>query len=205
MKEILKKVLLISAISIVSFPVILISLMFFDGQLRIEKGPKQRVENQEVKTLKYSPIQDSLSVVHTKTFEALVNQQKQMEEEQRILEKREERLRLVENELGEKSTELDEQKKIIESVIKSSETLEDKRVKALAKIYGSMRADEAASILETMPDRLIISILKGIAEDRQKAKILGKMNKEKARKISEDMGAPVFKGKAADNPTGTNS
>lgn len=195
MIDLIKKVLLVSIIGLVSFPILYLSFMFGSGQLRIEKGTAAKVEEKEVEYLDYSPLQDSLSAVYSKTYQSMVEQQKRIQQEKRRLKTREERMLLMDAELEKKAKEIDTRKQQLERIVKSSESLEDKRIKALARIYGSMRPDEAAPILETLPDKLIISILKGIGEDRQKAKILEKMNRERAGRISKQMGSAVLKRK----------
>ena len=88
--------------------------------------------------------------------------------------------------------QIEASKKEIEQIVKSSETLEQRRIISLARIYASMRADEAAPILETLPDKLVIAIIKAISEDRQKAKIMEFMDKKRAGRISELMGASIL-------------
>ena len=66
-----------------------------------------------------------------------------------------------------------------------------KRIKQLAKVYGAMRANEAAQILETLDDNLLIKIINAISDDRQKAKIMAGLSKSKAARISKKMGKAV--------------
>jgi flagellar motility protein MotE (MotC chaperone) len=199
MVDLIKKILLVGGIGIVTFPIIYITMMIMDGQLRIEKGSKKPELKEEVEVMKYSPVQDSLSVVNSKTYESLLLQEKRLESEKRRLSKQEERIQLLDKELAEKAQIIEKSRKDIELVVKNNESLEEKRIRALAKIYAAMRPDEAAPILETLPDKLIVTIFKGITEDRQKAKILEKMDRKRAGQISKLMGEPVYTKKNKDN------
>lgn len=192
MAGLIKKALMISIVGFLSFPVLYIVLMFATGQMRIEKGPKKPDDRAKVEVLKYSPIQDSLAAIHSKTFEGLVAQQKRLEAKQRQLAKREERILLLDKQLAEKEKAIEETREKIEEIVKNSQVLENKRIRALAKIYSSMRAGEAAPILESLPEHLSVAIMRAIGEDRQKAKILEKMDREKAGRISKAMGAPIL-------------
>lgn len=193
----IKNVLMIGLIGLASFPLLYIAFMFMAGQLRIEKGPKSVEAKEELQVMKYSPIQDSMAVVNSKTYESLLEQEKRLEAMERMLEKKEDRIRLADKELLEKAASIERAKQEIQNVVKGSEDLEQKRIESLARIYASMRPEEAATILETLPDELIIAILKAINEDRQKAKILERMETSRAGRISKLMGAEIFTNKTA--------
>ena len=147
--------------------------------------------------MKYSPIQDSMAVVNSKTYESLLEQEKRLAGIERMLEKKEDRIRMADKELLEKAASIERARQEIQSVVKNSEDLELKRIESLARIYASMRPEEAATILETLPDDLIIAILRAINEDRQKAKILERMETGRAGRISKLMGAEIFTKKSA--------
>lgn len=192
MMNLIKKILLVGGIGIVAFPILLIALMFAQGVLHVAKGPKQVEKKEEVEVLKYSPIQDSMAVVHSKTYQSLLAQEVRLNAQKRTLGKKEEQIQVLEKELEEKAKAIEAERRRIEEIVKSSHTLEEKRIKALAQIYGAMRPEEAAPLMETLPDQLAIAILKAIDEDTQKAKIIEKMSIEKASRISKIMGASIF-------------
>jgi flagellar motility protein MotE (MotC chaperone) len=73
-----------------------------------------------------------------------------------------------------------------------SDTLDKKRIKQLAKVYGAMRAEEAARILETLDDDLCLNILSSIGDDRQKAKIFSALSATKSAAVSKKLGTPVI-------------
>jgi flagellar motility protein MotE (MotC chaperone) len=99
-----------------------------------------------------------------------------------------ERMLMVQQELEKTRNDLTEERKKLEKVVGQSDTLEKKRIKQLAKVYGAMRPEEAARILETLDDQLLINILSAMGDDRQKAKILSTLSQEKASRISKKIG-----------------
>jgi flagellar protein FlbB len=86
--------------------------------------------------------------------------------------------------------ELAEERKKLEKLVSQSDELDKKRIKQLAKVYSAMRPEEAATIIETLDDNLVITILTSMGDDRQKAKILSLISKEKATRISKKIGKP---------------
>jgi flagellar motility protein MotE (MotC chaperone) len=54
-----------------------------------------------------------------------------------------------------------------------------------------MRPEEAARILETLDDDLLINILGAMGDDRQKAKILSVLSPDKASRVSKKIGKPL--------------
>ena len=103
------------------------------------------------------------------------------------------RLGIAESELGRIESErqkLAENRKRLEKLVAESNELEQKRIKQLARVYAAMRPREAALILETLEDALLIRILRAINDDRQKGKIVASLSREKAARISRKMGTP---------------
>ncbi len=194
MADLIKKTLIVGIIGIIFFPVIFLTFMFVDGQLRIEKG-KITPDSDNLKVEKYSPIQDSMAVINSKIFQANILQEERLKREKKQILAREKRLQILQEELEKTASQIEKDKSKIKKLVKTSRVGEQKRIKALSKIYGSMRAAEAAPILETLSDELVISILNAITENRQKAKILEKMNTAKASRISKIMGMPILKDK----------
>lgn len=58
-----------------------------------------------------------------------------------------------------------------------------KNISHLARLYGSMKAEEAVLIMEELDDELNVTILRKM-EDEQAAKILSVMNPQRAAKLS---------------------
>ena len=94
---------------------------------------------------------------------------------------------ILKKDINRRTDDLKKTKERLEELVKKSSELEERRIKQLASIYESMRPEEAAPILFTLKDRLIVRIMRKIGDDRQKAKVMASManiSKERTGKIS---------------------
>jgi flagellar motility protein MotE (MotC chaperone) len=121
-------------------------------------------------------------------FFALGKQKADLEAEKKRAAEEAERMALVREELEKERASLTEERKKLEKLIGQSDELEQKRIKQLGKVYAAMRPEEAAHILETLDDELLIKILGAMGDDRQKAKVIAAIPLEKATRISKKIG-----------------
>ena len=191
MKLKLKDIILIAIIAVATFQVLYFAMLFVTGNARIEfvsKKPGAVKDQQKLKYLKHSNRRDSLLVVQSQAFLASEKTKKEVEEKQERLSKQEERINILTQELDRTRKELTGEREKFEKLVAESDEIEMKRIKQLAKIYGSMRANEAAQILQTLDDNLLIQIINAIGDERQRAKIVANLPKDKAAKITRKMG-----------------
>jgi len=187
----IKDVILIGIIAILSLPVLYFTMLFVTGNARIEftqKKPGVTEDRKRLEFLKHSKHTDSLIVVHSQAFLASEKQQVETEKEQERLTKQQERISILTQELETTRKELTAEREKFENLVTKVDDLEAKRIKDLAKIYGAMRANEAAQVLETLDDAMLIKIINAIGDDRQKAKIMAALSKSKAENITKKMG-----------------
>lgn len=192
----IKDVVIIAIISLVSLPVMYFAMLFLTGNAKIVYVAKEADmlsggKNKKMKYQKHSRRRDSLMVMHSQSFLASQRERSDVEEEMERLAKQKEHLAILQQELERTRQKLAEERKRFEKLVEQNDELEMKRIKQLAKVYGAMRANEAAQILETLDDRLLIKIIKAIGDDRQKAKIMASLSKSKASRISKRMGKSV--------------
>ncbi len=191
MKLKLKDIITIAVVTLVSFPVLYFAMLFITGNARIEftsKKPGFGENRQKLKFLKHSNRRDSLMVAHSQAFLASEKEREEVENKLAQLQKQQDRINMLTQELERTHQELNAQRKKKKKLVAQSDELENKRIKQLAKVYGAMRANEAAQILETLDDTLLIKIINAITDDRQKAKIMAGLSKGKAARISRKMG-----------------
>ena len=170
-----------------SFPVIYLLLMFATGGARIEFNQPNKDEKKEVKVqfMKINAKKDSLAASQSQTFQAVEQQKADLVKEKQQLTEQQQRVTMVEAELEKTRADLTAEREKLEKLVSSSVDLDRKRMKQLAKVYGAMRAEEAARILETLDDDLCVNILAEMGDDRQKAKILTALSGEKAARVSK--------------------
>jgi len=187
-----KDLLILGFLAVISFPVIYIGALFMTGNAHIEflnKADKQKEgEKKEFAFIRQSARKDSLAASQSHAFLALEKSRADIESEKEKLQTQEERMAMLQQELENVKTELTRKKKELEQVVAQSSELDRKRIAQLAKVYGAMRAAEAAQILETLDEDLAVTILTAINDDRQKAKIFAALPAEKAASLSQRMG-----------------
>jgi flagellar motility protein MotE (MotC chaperone) len=176
-----------------SFPVIYLLLMFATGSARIEFNQTKKDEKKEVKVqfMKINAKKDSLAASQSQTFQAVEQQKADLVKEKQQLTEQQQRVTMVEAELEKTRADLTAEREKLEKLVSTSVDLDKKRMKQLAKVYGAMRAEEAARILETLDDDLCVNILAEMGDDRQKAKILTALPGEKAARVSKKISAPI--------------
>ena len=190
MKLTLKQLIIIVATMTLSFPVVYMFMLFATGNARIEfnKPEKSKTDDKEVKILKINARKDSLAAVQSQTFKAVEQEKADLETEKKHFAEQQSRMLMVQQELDNTRNQLVEERKKLERLVLQSDTLENKRIKQLAKVYSAMRPEEASRILETLDDDLLIKILSAMGDDRQKAKIMSTISQEKAARISNKIG-----------------
>jgi flagellar motility protein MotE (MotC chaperone) len=193
MKLSLKELIIILVTLTLSFPVIYILLMLATGGARLEFSQpiKSKKDDKEIKIMKINAKKDSLAAVQSQTFFALEQQKADLDNEKKKMSEQQDHVQMVEQELEKTRNDLTEERKKLEKLVGQSDELDKKRVKQLAKVYSAMRPEEAARILETLDDDLLINILSAMGDDRQKAKILSALSPEKATRVSNKIGKPL--------------
>ena len=190
MKLTLKQLIIILGCLTLSFPVVYLLMLFATGNAHIEfsKPRKEKTDERQVKLIAINARKDSLATSQGQTFFALEKQKAELQAEKERAGEERERMLMAQQELEKSRSELTEEHKKLEKLVGQSDELEQKRIKQLAKVYGAMRPEEAAHILETLGDDLLIRILSAMGDDRQKAKILSTISREKATRISKKIG-----------------
>lgn len=181
----IKDLVYIAVVTVLTFPIMYLAVMFITGVARIEFNSKKEEPEQKIETIKMNHRRDSLSIVNSKTFQALQQEKQEVQKERERLSEKQRKIDLLEKELQESRQTLELERKKIEKLVSRNDSLDQKKIKELSKIYGAMRPVEAAQIIETLQDELAVKVLTNIGDERQKAKILSAISKEKATRISK--------------------
>jgi len=133
-------------------------------------------EKQQKKTRDANSTGESLSVIQQK--------ENDLRKKEELLNEKEERLARIEKEVEQKTKELLIIQKEIQSFRNEKQDSQNNKVRSLAKIYGTMKAKEAAKLMENLDDKLVMGIISIMTPD-EAAAILSLMEIKKAAKISE--------------------
>jgi len=186
----LKDIIAIALVTVTSFPVLYIVMMFAAGSARIEFGqPKVDGDKKEKLVLmKQSARKDSLMATQSRTYQAMQIERTDLEKERERLREQQDRINLLQAEVEQQRKALAEEREKMEKVVSQSDSLSRAKIKDVAKVYAAMRPSEAATILSTMSDKEVATILRAINDDRQKAKIVSLLSPDKAARISRIIG-----------------
>lgn len=169
----LKDLIGISLISIFMFPVVLIGIMMAAGVIHLEYGNgKDKERLKETFTASEALRQTEAEEKHLKAFKAAEVKEKELAAKQADLNKEIERLEALRLETAREKEEIAlERVRIEELVGKNSET-QDKQIASLAEVYGGMRPEEAAPILLSLDDAMVVRIIRKIPETRSTSKLM---------------------------------
>ncbi len=184
----LKDIIIIALVMLTSFPVMYTILLFATGTAKIvfESGVSEKAENKkQSEVIKASARKDSIALVNSKTFQALQKERGEIDEQKERLNDQRLRIEQMQQELQTQRDELLQERKKLEKLVMQNDSLDTRKMRNLAKVYGAMKPAEAAEILGTLTDSNVAKILKMINDDRQKAKILAFLPTEKAASISK--------------------
>jgi len=190
----MRDIIAIAVVSLITFPILYIGMLFVTGSLRIEYGFKEKDEAPKLKIeeVRHNARRDSLAAQNSKAFQAAEQERAELVKEQERLADQYQRLEMLRNEIeaqqaeiARQRDELDAERRKFESGKAAALNTEDPSVKKLARIYEAMKPAEAAGILETLPDAQVGAILSKMSDNRQKGKILALLNKEKTARINK--------------------
>jgi len=188
----LKDILGISLISIFVFPVLLIGVMLMMGLVHLEIGGSQDKERlRESLIAAEATHQEDAEAKQLKAYKALASKEVAIDARESELSRESERLENLKLEMAREKDAILKHRSRIEQLVLQDVKLQDKQIAALAEVYGAMKPDEAAPILLSLKDSLVVRILKKIPETRSTSKLLAALaalDVRRAANITEMMG-----------------
>ncbi|HKP98042.1 MAG TPA: hypothetical protein VJ385_20085 [Fibrobacteria bacterium] len=205
----LKDLLGISLVSIFLFPIILIGIMLAAGVAHLEFGDGK--DKDRLKTA-YTGVdqakQEEAEAKQLKAFKALELKERDLREKEAEINRESERLENLKMETVKAKDEIAGHRRKIEELVGKSAEVQDKQIAALAEVYGAMRPDEAAPILLSLEDPMVVRIMKKIPETRATSKLmasLAALNVKRAANITLLLGGKGSLQKPKDIPADTNA
>lgn len=206
----LKDLIGISLISIFLFPLILLGIMLGAGVVHIEFGSgKDREKLKQTVTAEENEHQEEMEAKQLKAFKALEAKEKEVNVREAAVLRDLERLETLKLETMGAKDDIGEQRRRIEELVSRNSDLQDKQIASLAEVYGAMRPEEAAPILLSLKDDMVVKIMRKIPESRSTSKLmaaLAALDVKRAARITEFLGGQAVgkaKGKAKAKPVTT--
>lgn len=107
-----------------------------------------------------------------------------MQRRQAELARKEQDLMTLERDLDERLMRLQELEMRIKAMLKEAEEVKSAKYRHLVDVLGNMKAQQAASVLETLDEKIAVKVLTGM-RGRQAGEILTFVNPGKAARLSE--------------------
>lgn len=195
----LKDLLGISLVSLFLFPVVLIGIMLAAGVVHLETGDgKDKERLKPAFTGEDKAKQEEAEAKQLKAFKALELKEKELKDREAEVNRETERLENLKLETMQAKDQIAEERRRIEAAVGKSAEAQDKQIASLAEVYGGMRPDEAAPILLSLDNAMVVRIMKKIPETRATSKLLAALaalDVKRAAVITNLMGGKVKAGK----------
>lgn len=188
-----KDVIALGLLALVSFPVILLGVLMWTGNVRLAFGPEDASQSAARERLQVRPEDlEHQTVLPVPGGGAGMDGAlglRESELDRREAEVQREMIRLGElrDQTGRLRDTIEQERKRIESLLVGRDSVEITRLQVLARTFTGMKPDQAAKILNGLDDVLVTGILRTVSEDRPRAKILaaiGKLDAQRAAAIA---------------------
>jgi flagellar motility protein MotE (MotC chaperone) len=203
----LKDLIGISLISIFAFPILLLAIMIMTGVVHLEMGDaKEKVRLREELIAAEANKQEEAEAKQLKAFKALTAKETEVQAHEAAVAREAERLENLKLELAREKDEILRHRQRIEQLVVQDGNLQDKQILGLAEVYGAMKPDDAAPILLSLKDSLVVRILKKIPEARSTSKLMAaiaSLDVRRAAHITEMMGRNTTGKSSAPSPKDT--
>lgn len=197
----LKDLIGISLVSLFIFPVVLIGIMLAAGVVHLEFGDgKDKERLKETFTASEALQQTNAEERHLKAFKAAEQKEQELKAQQEDIAKEMERLESLRLETVKAREEIAKERQKIEDLVGRHSEVADKQIAALAEVYGGMRPEEAAPILLSLDDAMVVRIVRKIPEARATSKLmaaLAALDVKRAARLTAILGG---KGQARSKP-----
>jgi flagellar motility protein MotE (MotC chaperone) len=198
----LKDLLGISLVSVFLFPVLLIGIMLAAGVVHLETGDgKDKERLKPVYTGEDQAKQEESEAKQLKAYKALEQKEKELKDREAEVNRETERLENLKLETMQAKDQIAEERRKIEEDVSKNSAAQDKLIASLAEVYGGMRPDEAAPILLSLDNAMVVRIMKKIPEARATSKLmaaLGALDVKRAAAITVLMGGKARTPKPAE-------
>lgn len=205
----LKDIVALGALAVIGFPVVLLGVLLWTGNVRLVFGPESQDPQARSHLLERPEDIPGATPIHgsdtgegkEKSPEGANAASNGAKEGGNADQKEAEALReafrlqdLIHQDERLRDTIRAERMRL-EAILGKGDSLESQRTTVLAATFSSMKPDQAAKILSSLDDILVTAVLRKVPDDKPRAKILaamGKLDSQRAGRISRLLAqAPV--------------
>ncbi len=188
----LKDIIALGLLGVVTFPVVLLGVLLWTGNVRLVFGPEARDPNARAKLLErpedipgatLAPADSNHGAARSGSAmnagELDEREAEVLRETRRLEDLRLDNVRLRDTIRAERER--------LERLLLSADSLEGKRTEVLAATFTGMKADQAGKILSALDDVIVTAVLRKVSDDKGRAKLLaalGKIDVQRAARVA---------------------
>lgn len=190
----LKDIIALGLLAVVTFPIVLLGVLLWTGNVRLVFGPESQDPNARAKLLERPEDIPGATVTNAASTSTIIvkgaagaaasGDLDQREAEVLRETKRLEDLRLDNGRLRDT---IRAERERLEKLFLARDSLEGQRTQVLAATFVGMKPDQAAKILGALDDLLVTGVLRRVSDDKSRAKILaslGKLDVQRAARVA---------------------
>ena len=186
-----KDIVALGALAAVSFPVVLLGVLLWTGNVRMVFGPEAQDPTARARLLERpedipgatrgssdssrATISDSSMLIRQADLDR--REAEALRETQRVL--------MIQQDDSRLRDTITAERKRLENLLSKGDTLDGTRTAVLAATFANMKADQAAKILLDLDDVLAVAILRHVPDDKPRAKVLAAMGKIDVRRAAQ--------------------
>ncbi len=186
-----KDIVALGVLAVASFPIVLLGVLLWTGNVRMVFGPEARDPNARSRLLERPEDIPGATVLaadsgYRPTDRQITNPEDLDRKEAELL-REETRISTLREEVAMIRDTIRMERLRLEAILGKEDSLQAQRTAVLAATFSSMKPDAAAKILVALDDILVTSILRKVSDDKPRAKILaavGKLDNQRAGRIS---------------------
>ena len=193
-----KDIIALGALAAVSFPVVLLGVLLWTGNVRMVFGPEAQDPSARARLLERPedvPGATKGSTDSTRgvlTDSSMLIRQADLDRREAEALRETQRVIMIQQDDSRLRDTITAERKRLEVLLGKGDTLDGSRTAILAATFSNMKADQAAKILIALDDILAVAILRHVPDDKPRAKVLaamGKIDVRRAAQISRLLGA----------------
>jgi flagellar motility protein MotE (MotC chaperone) len=188
-----KDIFALGVLAVASFPIVLLGVLLWTGNVRMVFGPESQDPNARSKLLERPediPGATKPADAHEQPAGLSADKSTGSEELDRReaeLLREESRISALREDAAQIRDTIRMERKRLEAILGKGDSLQGERTAVLASTFSSMKPDAAAKILVALDDLLVTAILRKVSDDKPRAKLLaavGKLDTQRAGRIS---------------------
>jgi flagellar motility protein MotE (MotC chaperone) len=180
----IKDIIALGALAIVSFPMVLLGVLLWTGNVRLVFGPESQDPNARGRLLERpedipgaTKAPESGKAAPGQTDSAMMARTADLDRREAEAMRESQRLQMVQQDDQKIREAIHDERERLEAILGKGDSLENARTTVLASTFSLMKPDQAAKILLSLDDVLTTAVLRKVTDDKPRAKILAAMGK----------------------------